>query len=335
MSKHHTDNTMPDTAVLEKKADFFIHIGLEKTGSTSIQTFLSSSTDLLTSQNTLYPQSLGRPFHNRLIIALQDHDKIDFQRVVARVSSPVEIENYLEYLTNNFKKELANIGPEKVILSCEHLSSRLINKQEIVRLKNLVSKYSHSIKILIYLRPQVGLLASRYSTYVLSGGIKTVSEYEKLTEPIFFDYYKLVTLWSRVFGKENMIVNLFCAYHDDDNYLLKDFCSHIGITYNEELKIICKTMNVSYSHNSLSILRRCNSILPSLRNPKAGFYRRHIMNIANIVTKNNQKKILFSRSFVTYLKKKYKESNRQVLDDFIVHSSTPSKSKKSITLLPG
>ena len=63
------------------KRKVYLHIGTEKTGTASIQHFLSRHYDELREKGILYPKSLGRKSNMKLSAALQNYIKRDDLRI--------------------------------------------------------------------------------------------------------------------------------------------------------------------------------------------------------------------------------------------------------------
>ena len=95
----------------------YLHIGTEKTGTTSIQGFMADKRDELLKQGILYSKSLGFPNNIRLSIALQNFDKIDDSRIYANLTNKNKIIAFHEQLSKDLKQEIDETNPSILIIS--------------------------------------------------------------------------------------------------------------------------------------------------------------------------------------------------------------------------
>ena len=68
---------------------------------------------------------MGIPNNINLVIAFQNDEKIDDNRIKAQVLTKESIDNYVEQLYKNLKKEIKDADAKILIISSEHLTSRL------------------------------------------------------------------------------------------------------------------------------------------------------------------------------------------------------------------
>src|SRR5438045_23824 len=113
----------------------FLHIGTEKTGTTSIQNFLSKNRSRLEQQGILYPRSPGNQNHTALAVYALRPGKQGGIRRSSGVSSPKQVPRFRERLSTELDEEVATSGSSIMIFSNEHLSSRLLTETEIERVK--------------------------------------------------------------------------------------------------------------------------------------------------------------------------------------------------------
>ena len=147
----------------------YLHIGTEKTGTTSIENFLTVNRDRLLKKKILYPKSLGSPNNINLAIAFQSEEKQDDLRIRSNILTQKDIKNFQDRIYKNLKDEIERASPEILLISSEHLSSRLNKDKEIHQLYQFLSSFSEQIEVLIYLRRQDSFFESLYSTAIKSG----------------------------------------------------------------------------------------------------------------------------------------------------------------------
>jgi len=207
----------------------FLHIGTEKTGTTSVQEFLATNRERLLKHRYLYPKSPGAVNHLGLTCYAQDNHKFDSVRRSRAILSPADVLNYRMKLTAELDSEIDASRAGAIVFSNEHLSSRLTTEVEIRRIKDLCDRYAKRTRVIVYIRDQVEFLKSRYIEGVKGGATRS------LALPLgpglirLMDYKILLAPWRAVFGFENMIVRRFVTEDFFASDLLQDFESHIGI----------------------------------------------------------------------------------------------------------
>jgi len=155
-----------------------------------------------------------------------------------------------------------SLNPDKnVIISFEGFShperSKMAN--HLAAIFEPYTLQGYNIKIIIYLRRQDHHLESVYKQYVKSIHYRITTpadEYFRTNEPR--DYYSLLTLWSRYFGKENIIVRIYENGQVNEDIVV-DFMQTIGLKMNPDFRFPeHKQSNRSLGSLPTEILRICN-----------------------------------------------------------------------------
>lgn len=208
-----------------------VHIGTEKTGSTSLQEFFHQNRAALRAARVAYPKSPGPGNHRNLVTACLDANAHDDYTRELDIQSPSRRLAWREDFIAALDAELKSAEQQcdTVVFSSEHFQSRLTTETDIQRLRQLLSPYFSSISILVYLRRQDQLAVSRFTTELKVGNAPETIIFPNISEnSIQYNYLRLVDLWSTVFGKENTIVRLFSAEELIDGDLITDFCHAAG-----------------------------------------------------------------------------------------------------------
>jgi hypothetical protein len=161
----------------------FLHIGLHKTGSTSIQYFLSHNRKRLAELGYLYPSK--RINHCNLASALKKYSENNY---------------YPEW--EKTIKEIESSNLEKIIISSEVFVES--KTDEII--KRLAEKLkNYQTKIIVYIRRQDRILESSFTQKVKSGvAYNSLEHYLQKRSSV--NYWEKIDAWSRVFGVDNIIV---------------------------------------------------------------------------------------------------------------------------------
>lgn len=250
--------------------NLIVHIGTEKTGTTSIQQMLFENRDALKSKGFHFLQCAG-PRNNRALSACCIHDsEKDIFLWNRGVYTPDERRAFRAELSVALHAELSSLGGgiHTVICSSEHLFSRLKSEEEIRRLYDLMAPHFSQIRILCWVREQCEKAVSSYSTALRSGTTRTFQEYLRTCRPddLRYNYCEALGMWSAVFGRECMVVKVFCRDVFVDGDLICDFLSAVS----PELSLFAVDRSIGRKNMSMSafgqqLALRINRWLPRCR----------------------------------------------------------------------
>lgn len=231
----------------------YLHIGGEKTGTTTLQYFLTRNASELKRAGFHYPCESDD-------ICFDDH--AHFPIAASLIGEKVEFVQEERQRTLPFVlKELAQVvsaREQSIVLSCEHFSSRLIHGRQLETLRDALS--SDVIKVIYYIREPSDLALSRWSTGVRCGGRFAFNPNDVTPEDRYFNHLKILNLWGSVFGDSNLIVREYGRTRLIDGDIRKDFCALLGIQ--TELMEFEKDENQSFDARRLQVLRYINCDLP-------------------------------------------------------------------------
>ena len=241
---------------------FILHIGAEKTGTTSIQQHLYSNRDALQKAGYHLLQSAGT--HNQRALAayaLDDEEPDDFF-VERNIMSPRERADFRKAFVQVLERELRAIpdSTKAVIISSEHFHSRLRNVAAIGRVRALLQPYAAEFSVIGYLREQCDACVSWYSTSIKYGETDALDEFMQRCQPqnYHFDYERILGNWSAVFGPEALELCVFereCFFQHD---LLQDFLHRIDAQLPEKMRSTHYVDNESLSVAGQQLLLAIN-----------------------------------------------------------------------------
>jgi hypothetical protein len=247
----------------------FLHIGTEKTGTSTIQEFFSNNRIQLASRGYYYLESLGLPNNRFLPLAAFNSSRRDDFTIQLGLSSDDALTSFQRKIVLNFNNEIGKLPPDStVICSSEHIQSRLTAVEEIERLKRILNDaHLSDISVIVYLRNPSETANSLCSTAIKSGYV---------TRDILLDiprpdnehfenicnHKKTVEKFASVFGKEKVIVRLFRRDKFINNSLIDDFSNIVGLDQNMEGLIVPVNQNESLSLLGMMILRNLNERIP-------------------------------------------------------------------------
>ena len=238
-----------------------LHIGTEKTGTTSIQKFLYLNRSTLLSAGILVPQSLGK-YNHRVLSAISNDDDVfdDFYRS-KQLTTPYQRSMAKQRWLGEFINEIENSDAEKCIISSEHLQSRLRHPKEIQRLYKLLHPKFSSIHIILYIRRPILTAISLYSTSIKCGSL--ASKIPSPDNPYYrhvVDHANTIKMWEHSFPNSDFSVRIFEKESLASGNVIDDFimqCKLPDLFYDRP-----GVVNKSLSYLGLELLRRVNKSIP-------------------------------------------------------------------------
>lgn len=190
-----------------------LHIGRHKSGTSSLQHFLSDNQELLKSQGWLYPSSMRakQPAH---------HD-------LARVFNPNQFNKASKHEQSKLRVQLNDFRDE-----VEHHDNVIVSSENFQNLMpaTLVEEFAGvELVVVVYLREIVSYFLSSYAQAIKANKLTmSPQEYE---EKIFrAKYYTHIRLWQNAFPQANFVVRLFKREHLEAGDIRLDFVRATGLS---------------------------------------------------------------------------------------------------------
>ncbi len=222
----------------EKK--IYIHIGTPKTGTTSLQKFLTNNAKQLENHSIYYPL-LGRSY-NKMSAYKEQSDLCINGGILNR-------EKELHKLLESFDQSRFSI----LLLSeeCLFLQTKENNFQNNEAIWNLLKKYE--IKIIVYFRVSVEYLTSLWQEVIKQGTQKSLHEFLHTSQynENLINFYDLA---DKV-GIPNVIVKTYEKCRWKDSNIIKDFMSIFNINLDKDF-----LLDTSWQNDSLT-RKQCDHIL--------------------------------------------------------------------------
>jgi hypothetical protein len=242
---------------------FYIHIGVPKTATTTIQSFFTMQRDALLQRGVLYPKSIANSdghseLHRALSVALEPDSAPWLDGLRKHMENRNVIASLLE--------EVARTEAKTVVLSAESLA--FMRRPETLRR----ALSPHSARILVYLRRQDNFLASFYNQLIksrlytatfeefLQQHANNAIDLREFCTPLpMCDYERLLKLWADAFGSENILAGVYEDY-DLPAGLLCDFAAKTRIDISG-LAMPGADTNPALQLSVLPLKRRVNNLL--------------------------------------------------------------------------
>ena len=221
--------TPAETPSAHRAKILYLHIGTEKTGSTTLQNFARVNHKALQAMGLHYPITQdGIKIHAALpayASAVTGPPKLGRNY---EIDGPESLERFRTDYETVLGTGLRQSGCQAMLLSNERLSAYIRRPAEIARLQSLAHALAEEVKIVIYLRDQPDMFLSAYST-----GIKAGRDAE-MRPPVksgtyYYDYEQIIAAWAGVFGQSAMIVRVFDRRELVGGDIIDDFLAAIGM----------------------------------------------------------------------------------------------------------
>ncbi len=251
-------NSTTNTGDLEQVVDLYLHIGTEKTGTTSVQRFFRTNRELLGTHAILFPSSPGRENHLGLTgAALRERKSGGDVRERLALNSVEDVHRFRETLRDNLKAEVEAAPYAKAIMSGEHCSSRLVDDDEIVWLRDFLKEFFSKIYIVVYLRRQDDFFLSTYSTTVKGGSTSPMALPTGANLSRRYNFWQLCTRWADAFGRDQIICRKYEKVGLKNGSIVEDLLAVTGIPGDLPFEWP-ERLNESLDAESLEFLRLFN-----------------------------------------------------------------------------
>jgi len=211
---------------MKKFNKIYLHIGMEKTGTTSIQRALDIHRETLEANGYYYPKAIavGR---NSLLATMFDNDpesKTSFKGIVKK--SGGSLEGFKNEIQRQLVQEYDATPAENLVLSSEHLAL----DSDFKAIKSYCDELADETIIIVYIREQAALALSLYSTNIKGGGsdFSSIESLKNGVLPNRLNFKFMLQNWQSVFPGPIM-VRLFDKSELIDGDAVSDFFHAIGL----------------------------------------------------------------------------------------------------------
>ena len=228
------------------KKDFYLHIGLAKTGTTTIQNYFSNNSDKLLEHGILYPRT-GRLGGGHVQIATMytaTDRQNSKQKSYTRNLKPLTLRDNILY-----ELEMATNNIDSVLISAE-LFGESSNEQIELFFEHYQEYFN--IKVIIYLRRQDFLSESLVSqAYKVKLKNFSKDKFFLKTEGIQ-NFKELIKMWGNHVGEKNLILREY--FKAESGVLINGFNKIISLNSDLDLSEAIN-LNISLGRDSVEYLR--------------------------------------------------------------------------------
>lgn len=239
-----------------------VHIGMPKTGSTTIQEFLRLNAQALERQGFLYRRYRPREVLQGEYLTLAWHAlgrQFDdpLRRKRFHTETPAQMAADVAAFEKWFTAQTARTTAKVWLVSSEMLTAAIRNNRAgIEAVHHWFSTHFSRVTYVLYLRRQDLWLASSYSQQLRNGMTLTFDQYMRRARGR--DYHRLASVWTAVAGGDALKLRLLEPGALVGGDLIDDFCDAAGIDPTGLARPA--TLNESFSRPAAAVVRRMNLI---------------------------------------------------------------------------
>jgi hypothetical protein len=186
-----------------------LHIGGEKTGSTTLQTTFAANRPSLAGHGVLYSRVAGSQNHLKLALHATEGRGTEDLRAMAGLQDDADFEAFLRDFPAELQAEAKTSEARLIFYSNEHLASRIRDVEGVRRLWSLLGPIADEIKVLFYVRPQSELVLSGWSTMLKSGAAEPFDLERLLRHGTPLDHAAVLDRWSGYFAEPYWILRAY------------------------------------------------------------------------------------------------------------------------------
>lgn len=232
-----------------------VHIGMGKTGTSSIQYLLAANRPVLAAHGVLFPRVPGRARHTRLGLAVKGDDELTRTPAWHRIGRPVP-QRFRRRFRRNLLEEVGSADARTVLFSDEALFG--LDEESLVRMRQLMAKVGGPLRVVAYLRRQDDHLASLYQQEVKVGETRRMSEWVSLSGLRGHDYHTRLSAWRDVVRPDEVVVRPFERSGFVGGSLYADFFDAAGADIDESELAPPEIRNPSLDAETIEFLRLLN-----------------------------------------------------------------------------
>ncbi|MDF2096146.1 hypothetical protein P2G67_09180 [Fodinicurvata sp. CAU 1616] len=212
-----------------------MHIGTEKTGTTALQRTLFKNKNAMLDNGWLYYHDANLFNAREVAAACVGDNNADAYLRRNGIRTLKDRLFFRQRVISHLEKQLFHAPSHihTIVVSSEHFHSRLVNQESIAQLKTFFGQYANSFFVVVYLRRQVDLATSMYSTRLKSGAHEQFHPYvEKLLaeKNHYCNYDIFLKKWETLFDRDCMRVRIFDRVELIKSNIVNDFFSVCGYT---------------------------------------------------------------------------------------------------------
>ncbi len=292
-----------------------LHIGTDKTGSTSIQRHLTLNFDWFKANSIFIPTTgFGLSNGHGVLLDVLHEDELD------------KLAKELEYAANN--------GFRSAVLSWEGMN--FYPAKKIARLEKILGQYS--VSILVYVREQAEIVQSGFLQQLKSNSNRTrmtVLDHPRtvaervIGKCVCFnpnrDYYRLLQRWQRIFPEAEFLVGTFDKKLLINGDVVDDFLAKLGVAPDAAFNRASIDGNLSLDVESGLVVEswQANAL------PHETLLRLVDIAYSIISREGSATRYFLGKKTVKSIRRHFRSSNKRLARDYMKNCAYPFPNEKS------
>lgn len=246
---------------MTKFKTLYLHVGSEKTGTTSIQSALFHHRNRLRELDYFFPETFAVGA-NVLLAAMFHPDPLSkplFKVAIDKRGGTQE--SFRAHMLAQLEAEVHGVEAHNLILSSEFLAAQ----SNVADLKSFCDDLAERTQVVLYLREPVSLALSLHSTFIKSGGsdFPALKRIERGQLPILLDARRSVERLLEHFDRADFQVRIFEEGQLANGNAVDDFLSMVGLE-DQVASFKAPRQNPSLSREALELMKLVNAHLPPI-----------------------------------------------------------------------
>ncbi len=253
-----------------RASELVLHIGTEKTGSTSIQSHLATNDERLRAAGILVPRAgtdrastadHGGAWHLGIATACCDWQRTQDLAQRFGLRSEDDQIGFRERTLRELGDELgaASFEVGKLVLSCEHFHSRYFSPESVERLAAALAPHADRITVVVYVARQDRLAVKKASTSVVAGAMNLADVIPAARGPRgrlnpYYDYAGLWDRYRRAFPDAEIRVRTVGGRDPGDTDVVDDFFDVLGLGTSDFERVGSRNEGLRLSPAGLRVL---------------------------------------------------------------------------------
>lgn len=315
-----------------------VHIGLPKTGTTSIQGWLQANADRLPERGAVYdrinyPDLKRRRAHVELGICQMDRAGVLMpHKETRRFYGLTDLEAQAEVAriyTEVFAKAVKRRKDLTWIFSSEDLGSLATRAELVTALDDWLGQFFSDVRYVCYIRRQEDWLLSRYSQTLRQGATHTLDEF--LENAKQRNFHEMGKLWVDAVGSDRFMLRLLEPDALKDGDLIADFADAVGIDHTG--LTVPPRKNEALSVAAAEFLRQANVKLQKVGGRRAVSDLMRDAESRLMQLPSAERKLVLTAGQISSIRDANEDTNRKLREDFFPERDEmfPPKAKPAPT----